>query len=240
VSDGALPGRQPVIPRKIESEIAQRATQAASMVLGMSKLQLLHKVGRVTKELKLLTPFKKNVPGKDWWKGFTKHNSSVTLRTPEKLTSIRARGLNPVTTGNYFIDLADIFNKNDLLHKPQTIWNMDEKGVSMEHTPVKVVANKASRNTPGRIANSRQSNTIIACINAIGKSMLPMIIVKGKTEKSLRGFNVLEGPVGLKWTYQQNAWTEDILGVEWFKGGIFGTLWGRKASTQYFRWPPLP
>jgi hypothetical protein len=53
---------------------------------------------------------------------------------------IRARGLNPVKTGNYFIDLADILNKNDLLHKPQTIWNMDEKGVSMEHTPVKVVA----------------------------------------------------------------------------------------------------
>jgi hypothetical protein len=52
---------------------------------------------------------------------------------------------------------ADILNKNDLLHKPQTIWNMDEKGVSMEHTPVKVVADKASRNTPGRVANSHQS-----------------------------------------------------------------------------------
>jgi hypothetical protein len=40
-----------------------------------------------------------------------------------------------------------------------------------------------------------------------------MIIVK-----SLRGFNVLEGPVGSKWTCQQNAWTENILGVEWIKG----------------------
>ena len=48
--------------------------------------------------------------------------------------------------------------------------------------------------------------------------MPPIIIVKGKTDKSLRGFNVLEGPVGSKWTYQQNAWTEDILGVVWFKG----------------------
>jgi predicted transcriptional regulator len=57
VSDGALPCRQPVIHRK--SEIAQRATQAASMGMGMSKLQLLHKVGRVTKELKLKTPLKK-------------------------------------------------------------------------------------------------------------------------------------------------------------------------------------
>ena len=91
---------------------------------------------------------------------------------------------------------------------------MDEKGVSMEHTPVKVVADKASRNTPGRVANSHQSNTIIACTNGTGKSMPPMIIIKGKTDKSPRGFNVLEGPVGSKWTYQQNAWTEDILGVE--------------------------
>jgi hypothetical protein len=91
---------------------------------------------------------------------------------------------------------------------------MDEKGVFMEHTSVKVIADKASRNTPGRVANSRQSNTIIACINAIGKSMPPMIIVKGKTDKSLRGFNVLEEPVGSKWTYNKNAWTEDILGVE--------------------------
>ena len=40
-----------------------------------------------------------------------------------------------------------------------------------------------------------------------------MIIVK-----SLRGFNVLEGPVGSKWTCQQNAWTENILGVEGIKG----------------------
>jgi hypothetical protein len=37
--------------------------------MGMSKLQLLHKIDRVTKELKLKTPLKKNVPGKDWWEG---------------------------------------------------------------------------------------------------------------------------------------------------------------------------
>jgi hypothetical protein len=78
---------------------------------------------------------------------------------------------------------------------------------------VKIVEDKASRNTTSRVANSRQSNTIIAYINAIGKSIPPMIIVK-----SLRGFNVLEGPVGSKWTCQQNAWTENILGVEWIKG----------------------
>ena len=72
------------------------------MGMGMSKLQLLHKVGRVTKELKTSNPIKKNVPGKDWWNGFIKRNPSVTLRTPEKLASIRARGLNPVKTELFY------------------------------------------------------------------------------------------------------------------------------------------
>lgn len=65
VSDGALPSRQPVILKNIESEIAQRATQATPMGMGMSKFQLLHKVGRVTNKLKIETPCKQNVPGKD-------------------------------------------------------------------------------------------------------------------------------------------------------------------------------
>ena len=104
-----------------------------------------------------------------------------------------------------------------MTNKPHYIWNMDEKGVSMEHNPVKIVASKSSRNIPGRVANTRSSNTIISCINAAGVSMPPLIIVKRKTEKSLRGYTMKEGPVGSKRTYQQNAWTEDILGVEWFK-----------------------
>lgn len=218
VSDGAVPGRAPVIPRKVEAVITEKVTKAAEMGMGMSKLQVMQNVGKVVRQLKLKTPFKKNVPGKDWWKGFKKRNDSITLRSPEKLTSIRARGLNQSSVGSYFFDLYQILEDNSLTNKPHHIWNMDEKGVSMEHNPVKVVASKSARNIPGRVANTRTSNTIISCINAAGVSMPPLIIVKGKTEKSLRGYNMKEGPVGSKWTYQQNAWTEDILGVEWFKG----------------------
>jgi hypothetical protein len=67
---------------------------------------------------------------------------------------------------------ADILNKNDLLHKPQTIWNMDEKGVSMEHTPVKVVADKASRNTPGRDLKCPQSK------HFVGMSILTQLVLQ--------------------------------------------------------------
>ena len=47
--------------------------------------------------------------------------------------------------------------------------------------------------------------------------MPPLIIVKGKSPNSLLGFNTEDGPKGIPWTYQENAWTEDLFGVEWFQ-----------------------
>ena len=39
--------------------------------------------------------------------------------------------------------------------------------------------------------------------------------MKGKTPNSLLGFNTQDGPKGAIWTYQEKAWTEDLLGIEW-------------------------
>ena len=54
-----------------------------------------------------------------------------------------------------------------------------------------------------------------ACAN--GTYFPPLIIVKGKTPNSLLGFNTQDGPKGAIWTYQEKAWTEDILGIKWFQ-----------------------
>ena len=89
----------------------EKVSKAAEMGMGMSKVQVMQNVGKVVRQLKLKSPFKKNIPGKDWWKGFKKRNENITLRSPEKLTSIRARGLNPSSVGNYFFDLSQILEK---------------------------------------------------------------------------------------------------------------------------------
>ncbi|VDI81895.1 Hypothetical predicted protein [Mytilus galloprovincialis] len=157
-----------------------------------------------------------NTPGKDWWYGFKGRNPTVTLRSPEKLTSIRARALNSVKVGEYFLDLKKEMNRLGLNDKPELVWNMDEKGVPLEHTPSKVVAAKSSRTIPGRVSNTRERNTIFGCINARGDRMPPLIIVKGKTQKAVMSYNTADGPVGATWTYQAKAWTEDVLGIEWF------------------------
>lgn len=89
--------------------------------------------------------------------------------------------------------------------------------LKFEQEPARVVCRKGAKQIPGRTSNSRESCTVIVAGNAAGQAMPPLIIMKGKTERSLMGVNVGEGPTGAKYTYQANAWTEDVLGIEWFQ-----------------------
>ncbi|CAC5410897.1 unnamed protein product [Mytilus coruscus] len=93
---------------------------------------------------------------------------------------------------------------------------MDETGLSLEHRPSKVLAAEGIRSVPRKTGNSREGVTILPCINAAGEKMPPLVIVKGKTERSLRSFNTHEGPPGSKWTFQEKAWKNDLIGIEWF------------------------
>ena len=74
---------------------------------------------------------------------------------------------------------------------------MDETGKSFEHDPVKVIAEKGARNVRGRTSAMSTHLTIVACVNAAGERMSPLLVVKGKTERSVFGFNTTrEAPSG--------------------------------------------
>jgi len=135
---------------------------------------------------------------------------------PEKLSTSRASILNPVVVSKYFDDLGSLLDKLGLQEKPHLLWNCDETGQSFEHSPVRVIAEKSSRNVLGRTSNTRTNVTIMACINAAGKSRSPMFITKEKMSASIHGFNTSAAPVGSKWTFQENGWMSDKLGEQWF------------------------
>ena len=97
---------------------------------------------------------------------------------------------------------------------PNSVWNMDGKGFQLEHKPVSVVVRKGAKVIPGRVSSSQ--DTVVGCSNANGKVMPPLIILKGKTHKSLYAYDTSKGPAGTEWTYQQKAWTEDVLECHWF------------------------
>ncbi len=175
------------------------------------------KAYQVAERMKLKHPFKNGKAGKSWFTNFEARNESLSIRKPQKLCTSRRRMMTQDVVKSYFDDLGKILTKEGIKDTPTRIWNMDESGFHLEHTPSSIVARKGTSNVPGRVSPNRENITVVACINAAGVSMPPMFIVKGKTPKSLFAFSPDEGPSNSIWTWQAKAWMEDVLAVKWFR-----------------------
>ena len=213
---GAKPGRATALPSQVETSLAQQITKAAETGFGINRMQLAAKAAQVARRLQLQTPWKDGVPGKDWLKSF-RERQNLSLRRPLALATVRARMLNRPVVNSYFEDLKKLLNDLDLMQKPHHIWNMDETSVPLTHKPTRVITASVAKNTPARVGNNRENLTVLPCINAAGTAIPPMVIAKGKTPQALNAYNTAEGVPGTKYTYQERAWMEDILGQIWFR-----------------------
>lgn len=161
------------------------------------------------------TPFKNGIPGIYWMAGFQKRHTDKSLHTSTPLNYVRTRMLKKIITNAYFNDLNDVLNSIQI--EPKRIWNIYETIASLTHKPSRVLAECCQRKVPGRVGNSRDGVSVLACINAEGEDIPPMVIVKRLTESSLNAYNLAEGPPECKYIYQKNAWIKDVFGVAWFK-----------------------
>ncbi|XP_045169801.2 uncharacterized protein LOC123532438 [Mercenaria mercenaria] len=188
---------------------------AARRGIGVTRKQVLMRTSVLCKRLRIGSGYPNFVAGKDWWEGVRRRHPDLTIRKPEKLSSTRARMMNREVIGRYFNDLGTIIEELNLLDKPQNVWNCDEMGKSFEHDPVRVVSQKGV-NCVTRTSSRSTNITVMACVNANGKRLPPMFVVKGKSSKSLHGFNTENAPAGSRWFYQKNGWMDDQIGEHWF------------------------
>ena len=144
-------------------------------------------------------------------------NPDVVMRKPGASSALRLKAMNESIVSDYFVKLNSTLDDLQLADKPDNIWNCDETGFQFQHKPTMVCARKGSKVVPGRTAQSRESVSVLVCGNAAGVKMPPMIVVKGKTFKSLNAWSLDDAPTNTIWTFQQKAWMVDLLGEEWFK-----------------------
>ena len=88
--------------------MVKAATDAAQMGLGLSRYQFMAKAGNVARPMNIKMPGR-NGFGPKWLCGIRKRNEELTIRKPEPLSSIRARGLNSETVGESFLQLYNIY-----------------------------------------------------------------------------------------------------------------------------------
>ena len=206
-------GRPPALPQDIEDQIIAQAQQAAEEGFGIGVRQLQVKTARVAHRLSIETPFKEGIPGREWFAGVKKRHPDMSLRKPEATSSARLRTMKRSVVDDYFQALSNIIIENRLGR--DQIWNMDESGFMLTHKPTNVIARKGTKNIVGRTANSRESLSVLACVCANGTHLPPMIIVRGKTIRSLHRWNVEDAPKDTLWTHQSKAFMEAGLAEEW-------------------------
>jgi hypothetical protein len=114
-----------------------------------------------------------------WFYAFLKRHPDLKIVQPQKLEISRAKGASQERIENYFRELQDILTENDLLDKPERIYNIDETGISTQNSPPKIVCEKESK--PQSVKSPRSSNvSIIGGANALGNFVPPYYIIPGK------------------------------------------------------------
>ena len=112
-----------------------------------------------------------------WMRGFLKRWPELKVLKRRGLEHLRAKE----TVAEYFINLKDrsTLIKHDLLNKPHLIYNVDEKGISVDHKPPHIVT--SSEFCPQAIISGRgKTTTIIGGGSASGVAIPPFLYFLGK------------------------------------------------------------
>lgn len=123
-----------------------------------------------------------------WLYTFLSRWPELKVKKPRSLEVARAKSATRNAIDNYFDELEHILTKYNLHDKPHRVYNIDEKGISTEHKPPKVIGGKFSKSqavTSGR----GKTTTLIGCANGVGNVIPPYIVFPGARFSS----NLLEG-----------------------------------------------
>ena len=161
-------------------------------------------------------PFTEDLPGYDWLDGFMKrHKKELTVRQPEqlKVTTVRSSA-NQVIFNAWFELLHTTLIENDLLDKPERIYNVDESGFPLDPKRLKVIAEKGAQNLFRIIGGSGRENiTVQGCAKADGLMLPPYVLYAAK---NLCGKWTEDGPEGARYNVSEKGWMDSACFHDWF------------------------
>ena len=102
-----------------------------------------------------------------WWERYLQWHPQLTLKSAVSLGLARAKASDPEVFCRYFDMLFDCLTRNDILDKPECIFNCDETGLAFNPPCFKVVGRKGS--TLCHVTSGDKSKaTVLAFVGATG------------------------------------------------------------------------
>ena len=203
VISGAHSGPSCYLSTEEEAELERFLLGAASIGYPRSRLEVMAIVGN-----KLGKPVTSG-----WWESFCRRHPRITLHAGAPLSKARAIASDPCYIMEYFDVLEQTLKNNELLDKPQLIFNMDETGVPLSPKGQKGVHEVGSKNPITITSGDKTQITVVACVSAAGYCLPPMVIWDRKTLSPC----LTEGEVpGTIYGLSSKGWMDQELFDLWF------------------------
>ena len=211
VKFGAHSGPPRYLSDSEEKELASFICQSARIGYARTKKEILAVVEAVLAS-------KSNCGGtiqlsNGWWESFRKRHPYLTLRSIEKLSYARFLATDDVVINHYFDLLEQTLEDNDLLEKPSLIYNCDETGLPLNHTPSAVVGVRGQKHPRIITSGRKQQITVLCCTNAAGNTIPPLVIFSRKALNP--SLTVSEVP-GTMYGLNESGWIDSEIFFNWF------------------------
>ena len=176
------PGPKTVLTAGEESVLVNYAKLMTEIGYPINKREFCGEVKKVLDFDGRQTPFKENLPQKDWFSGFCKRHPDISIRTPMRLGHERAC-INQEMINGWFDGLyahleKEVPDYKSLIKNPRRIFNADESGFHLHVKTGKVLAPTGSKNLC--VNNTKIQISVTAGFNAFGEYVPPMILYPGE------------------------------------------------------------
>ena len=211
-------GRPRILTTDDENELVSVIIDMERRLFGLTKMDIRRLAYRYCEVNDIQHNFnpKTKCAGEDWMAGFMKAHPELSLRKPEQTSMARASGFNKEKVNRFFDALESIiYGQNGAVAiPPSRIYNADESGFSVCHTPGRIVAPKGKRSV-GAITSLEKGKTItvLCCVSAAGTYVPPMIIYPRVRMKPAFMDRAPAGSLGVA---TKTGWINEQLFSMWF------------------------
>lgn len=222
VPDVGRPGPKPVLTQAEEEALSKYIKYMSQIGYGRVKDELLDIVQKILRKDGRPNPFTDDRPGKDWFKAFMRRNPSLSIRTSEHLGLERAI-VTPEKIKNWFKEMTEYFTSEDLIDifdDPERLFNCDESGFPLCVRTGKVLAAKGARSVYSFGNSNKSQITTMACFNAAGQYVPPLVIFPGKRIQQY----LLEGCDDFCHGISPNGWMDSEVFYEYIANHFFPTV----------------
>ena len=195
-----------------ESVLVDHLVHVAQIGYGKTRKQVKSLVEKVAKEKDVLRSERLS---DGWWEKFMRrHQDKLSLRRGDATAHIRMDSTNFEVIRKYYDLLEETLTAHNLSNTPGQIYNMDESGMPLDPRCPNVIAKRGQKKVRYRLSGKKDQITFVACVNAIGQALPPMVIFEGK----YLNHQWTEGEVpGTFYGMSNKGWTDQELFQLWFK-----------------------